>query len=58
MRVKAKLSGERMIPLPDGGFWGIAFRRGEILDIPEQAYHPELFMPLQKPKVVETEKGK
>ncbi len=48
MRVRAKITGERQIATPDG-FWGVTFRKGETLTIPEQAFHPELFTNLEKP---------
>lgn len=58
MRVKAKVSGERQIPMPDGsGFWGIRFKKGESLTIPAEAFHPELFLSLEKPRKVEEKKG-
>jgi hypothetical protein len=54
VKVKAKVTGERTIPMPDGnGFWGLTFQKGETLSIPEQAFHPELFVSLEKPKRVE-----
>ncbi len=56
MRVKAKVTGERQIPTAEGGVWGVRFRKGEVLTIPEAAFHPEVFQSLERPRPVEKAK--
>jgi hypothetical protein len=58
MRVKAKIAGERTVPTAGGGFWGVRFRKGEILTIPEAAFHPEVFQSLEPKKKDEPKKDK
>lgn len=52
MKVKAKVSGERQISLPEGGVWGVVFTKGETLHLPAQAFHPDLFLSCEKPKAI------
>ncbi len=55
MRVRAKVSGEIQHPLPQGGFWGVRFKAGEKLTIPEKYFNPALFVSLE-PRAKEEKK--
>jgi hypothetical protein len=55
MRVRAKITSEIQHPLPQGGFWGVRFKAGEKLTIPEQYFKPEIFISLE-PKKAEAKK--
>jgi hypothetical protein len=50
MRVKAKVDGEISHLQPNGMIWGVRFKAGEKLTIPDKYFHPELFVRLEPKK--------
>jgi hypothetical protein len=47
MRVRARVDGEISHPQENGTMWGVRFKAGEKLTIPDKYFHPELFVSLE-----------
>jgi len=55
MKVKAKVDGEINHPQENGTVWGVRFKAGEKITIPDRYFDPKLFVSLE-PKAAEREK--
>ena len=51
MRVKAKVTGEIQHPLAEGGIWGVSFKAGERLTIPDKFFNDKIFQSLEPRKL-------
>jgi hypothetical protein len=55
MKVRAKVDGEISRPQPNGTIWGVRFKAGEKLRIPDEYFDERLFVNLE-PKVAKKDK--
>ena len=51
MKVRAKVDGEINHPQENGTTWGVRFKAGEKLTIPEKYFSPQLFVSLEPARV-------